>query len=117
MDNSFLGENKIAIAFYQDSLLSKNNCENRILPLFEEIMINKHLILYLQPIFDLNHNQAIRAEALVRIMDNSGKLLKPNAFLPILEKYNLAYELDLLVMESILKLSDLAHSKIKIYRH
>lgn len=104
LDNSFLGKSNIAIAFYQDALLSKNNCENRVLPLFEEIMTNKHFILYLQPIFDLDNNQVIRAEALVRIMDNSGKLLKPHTFLPILEKYNLAYELDLLVMESILKL-------------
>lgn len=92
------------IAFYQESLLGSNQCENRILPLFEDIMTANHLILYLQPKFDLDNNSTIGAEALVRIMDNNGKLLKPGVFLPVLEKYGLAYELDLLVMESILKL-------------
>lgn len=94
----------ITVAFYQDALLSEHSCEHRILPLFEDIMTFNHLILYLQPKFDLDTNSVIGAEALVRIMDYNGKLLMPDAFLPVLEKYNLAYELDLLVMESILKL-------------
>lgn len=103
LESSFKGSD-ISIAFYQDALLGKTNCEHRILPLFEDIMINNHFILYLQPKFDLDTSNIIGAEALVRIMDSNGKLLKPNIFLPVLEKYNLAYELDLLVMESILKL-------------
>ena len=101
---SSLKEASVSIAFYQDALFGKNNCEHRILPLFEDIMMNNHFILYLQPKFDLASNEVVGAEALVRIMDSNGKLLKPNVFLPVLEKYNLAYELDLLVMESILKL-------------
>ena len=105
LESSFK-ESSISIAFYQDALFGKNNCEHRILPLFEDIMMNNHFILYLQPKFDLDSTEVIGAEALVRIMDSNGKLLKPNIFLPVLEKYNLAYELDLLVMESILKLVD-----------
>lgn len=99
-----LEKSGISIAFYQDALLGKNNFEHRILPLFEDIMMNNHFILYLQPKFELDTNIVIGAEALIRIMDSNGKLLKPNIFLPVLERYNLAYELDLLVIESILKL-------------
>lgn len=103
-EHSIPKASKVAVTFYQDSLLSRSNCENRILPLFEDIMTAKHLILYLQPQFHLDRDSVIGAEALVRMMDHSGKLLRPEAFLPILEKYNLAFELDLLVIESVLKL-------------
>ena len=93
----------IHIEFFQDELLGKDNFEYRIIPLFEDIMVSNHLIIYLQPKLDLETNLPIGAEALVRIMDSKGNLLKPATFLPVLEKYNLAYELDLLVTETILK--------------
>lgn len=113
-EHSIADISPVAVMFYQDSLLSESNCENRILPLFEDIMATNHLILYLQPRFDLDSGTVTGAEALVRMMDHGGKLLKPDTFLPILEKYHLTSELDLLVIESILKLiSHWFHSGIE----
>lgn len=94
------------VAFYQDALLGKLNPANKIIPLFEDIMVTNHLIIYLQPKFDIDDLQPIGAEALVRIMDSNGKILKPNAFLSVLERYDFIHELDLMVIESILKIID-----------
>lgn len=94
------------VTFYQDSLLGRLNPAHKILPLFEDIMVTNHLIIYLQPKFDIDDLQPIGAEALVRIMDSNGKILKPNAFLSVLERYGFIHELDLMVIESILKIID-----------
>lgn len=94
----------ILAAFYHDALLGSSNSELKILPIFDEIIENNHLIIYLQPKFDLDTMQPVGAEALVRLMDYNRSLLKPKAFLSVLEKHGLIYQLDLMVMESILKL-------------
>lgn len=98
------------LAFYQDGLLGKLNPANKIIPLFEDIMVTNHLIIYLQPKFDIDDLVPIGAEALVRIMDSNGKILKPNAFLSVLERYGFIHELDLMVIESILKIIDKWHA-------
>lgn len=92
-----------SIVFFQDAL-GRNQQESRILPLFEDIMLHHHLVIYLQPGFKLASPAPAGAEALVRIMDADGRLLRPAAFLPVLEKYGVSYQLDLMVLESILRL-------------
>lgn len=92
------------IMFYEDALQSLNSLEHRILPIWENIWEKNHFIVYLQPILDSTTEHALGAEALVRIMDSNGHILKPNYFLPVLEKKLLSYELDLMVVENITRL-------------
>ena len=94
---------KISIGFYREAL---GNCqqENRVLPLFENLMSDHHLVIYLQPFFKLGQSLPIGGEALVRIMDVKGHLMKPDDFLQVLQKYHITYQLDLMVIERILKL-------------
>lgn len=77
---------------------------NQILSLLEDISFNHHLIMYIQPKFCLNSPNPSRAEVLVRIMDENGRLMKPADFLPALEKNEVSYKLDLMVIENILKI-------------
>lgn len=95
------------IALYHSSLgniLPQAQDSTHILPLFEDSLSNNHLIIYLQPQFEVTTMSVIGAEALVRIMDNTGRILKPSEFLPILNRYGISYKLDLIVMEKMLKL-------------
>lgn len=98
---------KASLILYQPDLEKKQlQAHDRIhiLPIFEDIMMNNHLLVYLQPIFDVNSAIPIGAEALVRIMDINGKMLKPKEFLPVLEESGVSYKLDLMVIEKILRL-------------
>lgn len=92
------------ITFYEEAVQNLNALEHRILPIWENVWENNHFIVYLQPILDCTTGTAIGAEALVRIMDSNGHILKPNYFLPVLEKKFLSYELDLMVIENIARL-------------
>ena len=112
MAYALLAENKmkesnlsseISVGFYRESL-GNNQQENRILPLFENLMLNHHLVTYLQPKFKLDCSTPVGAEVLVRIMDVKGHLMKPDDFLPVLQKYHMTHQLDLMVIERILKL-------------
>lgn len=96
-----------SIALYHSNLgniLPQAQDSTHILPLFEDSLSNNHLIIYLQPKFEINNSSVIGAEALVRIMDNTNRILKPTEFLPILNRYGISYKLDLIVLEKMLKL-------------
>lgn len=92
------------IMFYEDALQNLNSLEQRILPIWDNIWENNRFLVYLQPILDCTTGNAIGAEALVRIVDSTGHILKPNYFLPVLEKRLLSYELDLMVIEHVSRL-------------
>jgi len=64
------------------------------------------LVLYFQPIMPLlepveENPRAISGEVLCRLQDNSGKLLGPNQFLPIIEAAGRGPELDLAVVSAL----------------
>lgn len=90
------------IMFYEQAMEHFQSIEHQVLPLFENAWSNNHIFIHLQPKVDLYTREVLGAEALVRVTDTNGKVLKPASFLPVLEKYNLTYELDLMVAERIL---------------
>lgn len=90
---------------YEPKQSSDFSLETDILPLFDNSSISKrHTLIYLQPRFFANTMQPASAQALVRIIDNRGKLFSASSFLPVLEKNGLLLDLDLTVMERILQL-------------
>ena len=93
---------KVSLMFYRETLNTQHQ-EHRILPLFDSLLSHHHLVIYLQPKYRLGQSSPIGAEALVRILDTNGHLLNPASFLPTLAKYELDNQLDLMVMESVLK--------------
>lgn len=94
----------LTFRLYETSVESIRKMEHVVLPVFENIGENNHLIIYLQPRFHILRSSPAGAEALVRIMDAHGRLLKPVSFLSVLEKNHLTSRLDLIVAERILKL-------------
>ena len=63
-------------------------------------MENKEILIYLQPKFYAETRELAGAEALVR-WNRNGKIVMPNVFIPLLEKYELITILDKYVLENI----------------
>ena len=64
---------------------------------------NNEFVIYLQPKFYTNTGKLAGAEALIR-WNRDGKLVMPNIFIPLFEKYELITELDTYVLENICRL-------------
>lgn len=93
-----------AFRFYKQSSNEMNRLAGKVIPAIEDNWKNNHLLIYLQPKFDLKTKKMSGAEALVRIMDTDGHIMKPGSFLPIVQKNNLSSQMDLMVTEKILRL-------------
>lgn len=63
-------------------------------------MENKEILIYLQPKFYAKTRELAGAEALVR-WNRNGRIVMPNVFIPLLEKYELITILDKYVLENI----------------
>jgi len=59
--------------------------------------------LYTQSIFPIynNSNVSERCEFLLRLIDNDGTVIEPNAFIPAAERYNLMPKIDRWVIENV----------------
>lgn len=60
---------------------------------------NSRFRMYLQPKADVNSSKVIGAEALVRKVDESGKVIQPYEFIPQLEKERLIPKIDFYMLE------------------
>ena len=60
---------------------------------------NNWFTFYLQPKVDLNTEQVIAAEALVRLVHPTYGLIAPSSVIPVLEKYNLVSVIDFYVLD------------------
>jgi PAS domain S-box/diguanylate cyclase (GGDEF) domain len=58
----------------------------------------ERLIVYAQPIVDLQTGEVAREELLVRMVDDHGDKIPPASFLPAAERFGLIQEIDLLVL-------------------
>lgn len=95
-------ENKFIIFnenFYNDLKL------NKYIDIHKEIALeNKEFKVYLQPKFNLNTNNIIGAEALVRWITNDNKIIYPDKFIPSFEKNGFCVDLDFYMIEEVCKL-------------
>jgi len=71
------------------------------LPLLRAGLIEKHFILYAQPIVPVIAQQAPnKAEVLLRYKDHTGRIFPPAKFLQTATLFNVSRELDLYVIEN-----------------
>lgn len=62
---------------------------------------NSRFIVRLQPKMSIETGKAIGAEALVRYLDESGKEVSPDQFIPVLEEARMIFHLDVFVFEKV----------------
>lgn len=68
----------------------------------QDVMLSlrkKQFVFYLQPKVDLLTGQVIGAEALARRVDESGEIIYPDFFIPLLEENGAIIDLDFLIFE------------------
>ncbi len=92
------------ICFFSEQLEERAKVEQSIVPLFERAIKEDSILVYLQPKIDIDSQRIVGAEALARLLDENGKIIPPDIFIPALEKYGLVTQLDLYVAEKIFRL-------------
>jgi diguanylate cyclase (GGDEF)-like protein/PAS domain S-box-containing protein len=64
------------------------------------------LVVYSQPIIDLETGDVAREELLVRMVDPHGDKIPPASFLPAAERFGLIHEIDLMVLTKAIELAE-----------
>lgn len=89
--------------FFDTKLLLSIKLQNLIESSMYTALKENEFKLFLQPKYDINQNQIIGAEALVRWIKSDGSIIYPGEFIPIFEKNGFCIELDLYMIELICK--------------
>ena len=76
------------------------NWKNRI----QVALAEDRFVLHFQPITDFNQFNIIGYEALLRMVDENGKLIPPSSFISVAEHFGLMREIDGLVVRKAIKL-------------
>ena len=100
IDNDY----SVTVCFFTEALEAKAKMEQRIIPLFEKALKDDSILIYLQPKIDIDTQRIVGAEALARLTDEEGKIIPPNMFIPVLEKYGLVIQLDMYVTKKVFRL-------------
>jgi len=88
------GRNRITV--YSPDQEHPEHPESRIdwLRLIRDALETDGFVLYAQPILDLRTAEIVRYEILLRLRDQSGKIIPPGAFLDVAEQFGLSSEID-----------------------
>lgn len=89
------------LIFYNDKIEEKAKMEREIIPMFERALKDNRILVYLQPKVAIESGQVVGAEALVRMLDDDGKIVPPMSFIPILERTGMIIQLDFCVLEQV----------------
>ena len=88
-----------------DDTIIERKGQERWIQQFDRALEKNEFILYAQPIVPLSKDGAKKnaLEVLVRMLDEDGSIIPPNAFLPAVERYDRAYKLDRWIVEQVFK--------------
>lgn len=82
------------IAFYDHTLHEKLLKDHQILNSISEALADRQFLLYLQPKVDISTRRIIGAESLIRWKHPALGWVRPDEFIPLLEKNDRIYEVD-----------------------
>ncbi len=95
-------DNKGMIIYdYDESYTRKLLADAELTSKMKDALTNNEFEVYVQPKFALKNDKLIGAEALVRWIEADGKMIYPNAFIPLFEKNGFIVELDRYVLEKV----------------
>ena len=96
-----LGRNRIHVFEEADDHTSKRHGEMHWVSRITEALQQDRFILYKQIITGIAHNDDHHYEILVRMLDDSGKIIPPGAFIPAAERYNMMPAIDRWVIRNL----------------
>ena len=90
------GRNRIHLYQPDDTFLARREGEMRWMPRIQQALADERFRLYYQPIIPvgLNGLEAMHGEILIRMLDETGRIVLPGAFLPAAERYGLMLAID-----------------------
>lgn len=98
------GRNRIHVYHAEDSEIAERHGEMQWVERLYQALDKDRFCLYAQTIASLNDDEDIHYELLIRMIDEKGEMIPPNAFLPAAERYNLISRIDLWVIEKTFSL-------------
>ncbi|WP_320128997.1 GGDEF domain-containing phosphodiesterase [uncultured Sphaerochaeta sp.] len=90
--------------FYDAAMRDKVLSAQKITDTAENALQTDQFIIYLQPIFNINENHFVAAEALVRWVHPIEGIISPKDFIPLFEENGFIEKLDMYVLEQTCKL-------------
>lgn len=94
-----LGRNRIHVYQPEDTQIEQRHGEMQWVTRINHALEENRYILYAQNIVPLNQSTEIHYELLLRMIDEHGKIIPPNIFLPAAERYDLMHKLDVWVVD------------------
>lgn len=91
------------ISFYNETLHEKLIMEHKILDSVPEALKNHDFLMYLQPKVEMKTRKIIGAEALIRWIHPKFGFVRPDQFIPLLEKRHQIYQIDKYIWEEACK--------------
>lgn len=91
------------IGFYNEELHEKLIMEHKILDSIPQALKNHDFLMYLQPKVEMRTRKIIGAEALIRWIHPEYGFVRPDQFIPLLEKRHQIYEIDKYIWEEACK--------------
>lgn len=89
------------LVIYNETMRKQVLRKQEIESSFDKALANNEFVVYYQPKYSVNNNEIIGAEALVRWIPSSGKLIYPDEFIPVLENNASIVKLDLYVFSRV----------------
>ncbi len=88
-------------AIYDDDMKNDYVEQMEVLNRFEDGIKNKEFVVYYQPVVDTVTGKMISMEALVRWRTEEGRIIPPNVFIPVLERFGYVTQLDEYVFNTV----------------
>jgi diguanylate cyclase (GGDEF)-like protein/PAS domain S-box-containing protein len=96
-----LGRNRVHLFEEADDHTSKRHGEMHWVSRITEALQQDRFILYKQTIAGIVENEEHHYEILIRMLDDSGKIIPPGAFIPAAERYNMMPAIDRWVIRNL----------------
>lgn len=98
------GHYKIECVEYNESFLRAQERVAEVLTALDEGLNNDNILILLQPKINVETKKIVGAEALSRLLDKKGNIIRPDEFIPVLEKTGRILDLDRYVMNKVMDL-------------
>jgi diguanylate cyclase (GGDEF)-like protein len=88
---------------YRDEMKKEHNFFIEILDQAKKALLNQEFVVFYQPKYSLKDNRIVGAEALVRWVKPDGTIIRPDQFIPYLERNGYIVNVDFYVYEQVCK--------------
>ena len=98
-----MGRNRVHVYEPTDAMLAERHGQMHWAARIVQALDNQRMVLFQQPIVALAPGSGDHCEILVRMRDDKGGFIPPNAFIPAAERYNLMSKVDRWVIENVFR--------------